>query len=77
MPYCTLILTFNFTSWGLPFLSRSNTIAFAPITVRENREWKPAVAYCRYADDFVVVVKSRQAYGGSFDFCGGYDIPCH
>jgi retron-type reverse transcriptase len=26
-----------------------------PITVRENREWKPAVAYCRYADDFVVI----------------------
>lgn len=25
-----------------------------PITVRENRQWKPAVAYCRYADDFVV-----------------------
>lgn len=24
-----------------------------PITVRENREWKPAVAYCRYADDCV------------------------
>jgi retron-type reverse transcriptase len=21
-----------------------------PITVRENRQWKPAVAYCRYAD---------------------------
>lgn len=21
-----------------------------PIAVRENREWKPAVAYCRYAD---------------------------
>ena len=25
-----------------------------PITVRENRQWKPAIAYCRYADDFVV-----------------------
>jgi hypothetical protein len=32
MPYCTLILTFNFTSWGLPVLSRSNTIAFAVTT---------------------------------------------
>lgn len=28
-----------------------------PIAVRENRKWKPAVAYCRYADDFVVIVK--------------------
>ena len=32
-----------------------------PITVRENREWKPAVAYCRYADDFVVIVKGTKA----------------
>jgi group II intron reverse transcriptase/maturase len=32
-----------------------------PIAVRENREWKPAVAYCRYADDFVVVVKGTKA----------------
>jgi retron-type reverse transcriptase len=24
-----------------------------PIAVRENRQWKPAVSYCRYADDFV------------------------
>jgi RNA-directed DNA polymerase len=24
-----------------------------PITVRENRQWKPAIAYCRYADDCV------------------------
>src|ERR1017187_748664 len=24
-----------------------------PIAVRENRQWKPAVAYCRYADDCV------------------------
>nr|WP_309143587.1 hypothetical protein [Bradyrhizobium sp. CCGB01] len=30
-----------------------------PITVRENREWKPAVAYCRYAD---VIVKGTNAY---------------
>jgi hypothetical protein len=29
-----------------------------PITVRENRQWKPAVAYCRYADDFVVIVRA-------------------
>jgi RNA-directed DNA polymerase len=31
-----------------------------PITVRENRQWKPAIAYCRYADDFVVIVKGRR-----------------
>jgi RNA-directed DNA polymerase len=33
-----------------------------PVTVRENREWKPAVAYCRYADDFVVIVKGTKAH---------------
>ena len=33
-----------------------------PITVRENRQWKPAVAYCRYADDFVVIVKGTRAH---------------
>ena len=33
-----------------------------PITVRENRQWKPAVAYCRYADDFVVIVKGSKAH---------------
>ncbi|PYE29834.1 group II intron reverse transcriptase/maturase [Rhizobium sp. PP-WC-1G-195] len=32
-----------------------------PITVRENRQWKPAVAYCRYADDFVLIVKETRA----------------
>jgi RNA-directed DNA polymerase len=32
-----------------------------PITVRENRQWKPAIAYCRYADDFVVIVKGTKA----------------
>lgn len=31
-----------------------------PIAVRENRQWKPAVAYCRYADDFVVIVKGTR-----------------
>ncbi|BCH57068.1 reverse transcriptase domain-containing protein [Agrobacterium vitis] len=29
--------------------------------VRENRQWKTAVAYCRYADDFVVIVKGTKA----------------
>jgi RNA-directed DNA polymerase len=32
-----------------------------PIATRENRQWKPAVAYCRYADDFVDVVKGTRA----------------
>lgn len=26
----------------------------------ENRQWKPAVSYCRYADDFVVIVKGTR-----------------
>jgi hypothetical protein len=33
-----------------------------PIAVRENRQWKPGVSYCRYADDFVVVVKGTRAH---------------
>lgn len=33
-----------------------------PITIRENRQWKPAVAYCRYADDFVLIVKGNKAH---------------
>ena len=33
-----------------------------PIAVRENRQWKPEVAYCRYADDFTVVVKGTKAH---------------
>jgi len=28
--------------------------------VEQNRKWKPAVAYCRYADDFVVIVKGSK-----------------
>lgn len=28
--------------------------------VEQNRQWKPAVAYCRYADDFVVIVKGSK-----------------
>ncbi|MAE40894.1 MAG: group II intron reverse transcriptase/maturase [Psychrobacter sp.] len=31
-----------------------------PIALRENRQWKPAVAYCRYADDFVLIVKGNK-----------------
>jgi RNA-directed DNA polymerase len=33
-----------------------------PITLRENRQWKPGVSYCRYADDFVVIVKGTKAH---------------
>ena len=32
-----------------------------PLSIRENRQWKPAVAYCRYADDFVVIVKGTKS----------------
>jgi len=31
-----------------------------PIAIRENRQWIPAVSYCRYADDFVMVVKGSK-----------------
>jgi group II intron reverse transcriptase/maturase len=33
-----------------------------PIAQRENRQWSPAVAYCRYADDFIVIVKGNKAH---------------
>jgi group II intron reverse transcriptase/maturase len=33
-----------------------------PIAIRENRQWKPGVSYCRYADDFVVIVKGTKAH---------------
>ncbi len=29
--------------------------------VRDDWQWKPAVAYCRYADDFVIIVKGTKA----------------
>jgi len=32
-----------------------------PIAFREKRQWLPAVAYCRYADDFVIIVKGNKA----------------
>ncbi len=32
-----------------------------PIALREDRQWLPAVTYCRYADDFVVIVKGSKA----------------
>lgn len=31
-----------------------------PIAERENRKWIPAVAYCRYADDFTLVIKGTK-----------------
>jgi group II intron reverse transcriptase/maturase len=31
------------------------------IAIEENRQWKPAVAYCRYADDFVIIVKGSKS----------------
>lgn len=31
-----------------------------PIAIAENRQWKPAVAYCRYADDFVLIIKGNK-----------------
>jgi len=43
-------------AWNFGILKRR------PITVRENRQWQPAVAYCRYADDFVVIVKGTRAH---------------
>ena len=33
-----------------------------PIALRENRQWLPAVAYCRYADDFVIIVKGNKVH---------------
>ena len=33
-----------------------------PIALSENRQWMPAVAYCRYADDFVIIVKGNKAH---------------
>ena len=33
-----------------------------PIAVREQRAWRPAVSYFRYADDFVVIVKGTRAH---------------
>ena len=33
-----------------------------PIALSENRQWLPAVAYCRYADDFVIIVKGNKAH---------------
>jgi hypothetical protein len=50
-------LAFSSTS----VLSRLASDTSQAAVVRENRQWKPAVAYCRYADDFVVIVKGTKA----------------
>jgi hypothetical protein len=40
----------------------NNTIKIQrPIALQESREWLPAVTYCRYADDFVLLVKGNKA----------------
>ena len=33
-----------------------------PVALREQRQWLAAVAYCRYADDFVIIVKGNKAH---------------
>ena len=43
-------------AWNFGILKRR------PIAVRENRQWKPAISYCRYADDFLAVVKGTKAH---------------
>ena len=43
-------------AWNFGILNRR------PIAVRENRQWIPAISYCRYADDFVVVVKGTKVH---------------
>jgi len=43
-------------AWNFGILKKRN------IAEREQRQWKPAVAYCRYADDFVVIVKGNKAH---------------
>lgn len=32
-----------------------------PIAVSEGRQWRPAVSYCRFADDFVLIVKGTKS----------------
>lgn len=46
-------------AWNYGILKRR------PIAIRESRQWKPAVSYCRYADDFVVLVKGTKAHAES------------
>ncbi len=43
-------------AWNFGILKRR------PIVEREGRQWKPAISYCRFADDFVVIVKGSKAH---------------
>ena len=44
-----------------------------PIVMRENRQWKPAISYCRYADDFLVIVKGSKAHAETMrEACRGF-----
>ena len=54
-------------AWNFVILKRR------PIAVRENRQWKPAIAYCRYADDFVIVVKGTREHAQTVrEACRGF-----
>lgn len=54
-------------AWNFGILNRR------PIAVRENRQWIPAISYCRYADDFVVVVKGTKAHAEAMrEACRGF-----
>jgi RNA-directed DNA polymerase len=33
-----------------------------PSSVQVSQRWKPAVSYCRYADDFIIIVKGTKAH---------------
>ena len=39
----------------------NDSLSEAPRAIEEGREWKPVVAYCRYADDFLIAVKGTRA----------------
>lgn len=44
-----------------------------PIASTENRQWKPAVSYCRYADDFLVIIKGNKQQAEVIrDQCRGF-----
>lgn len=42
------------------YWNHSIKIGRAP-AIAENRKWKPSVSYCRYADDFVIIVKGSKS----------------
>ncbi len=44
--------------WSWNFGIQNNRL----IAIRENRQWKPAISYCRYADDFVIIVKGTKSH---------------